>query len=351
MKILHVISRLTVGGAQRLVSSLLPQLNTTDEVTLLVYNFVDTPFEREVLKAGVKIISMNSPNLRDPKVVLKMRKVFKNYDIVHVHLFPTVYWASLAARGLSVKMVYTEHSTSNRRRSKWYFRFIDKFFYARYDAIVSISEQTQNNLIAWLQYKNKKFITINNGVNIKLFESTKKTVNNKLLIMVARFAPAKDQATIIRALPFLNKEVRIRFVGDGETRSDCEKLANELGVSDRIDFMGMQTDIPTLIAESYIGIQSSNWEGFGLTAVEMMACGKPVIATDVDGLKQVVEGAGLLFSVGDEKELAKHINNLLNDEKYYNHIAVECKKRSALYDISTMAKKYLNLYHSLSNEN
>lgn len=119
--------------------------------------------------------------------------------------------------------------------------------------------------------------------------------------MVARFAPSKDQATIIRALLLLDKDVRVRFVGDGETRPECERLAKELGVEDRVDFMGMQSKIPQLIAESYIGIQSSNWEGFGLTAVEMMACGKPVIATNVDGLKQVVEGTGLLFPVGDEK--------------------------------------------------
>lgn len=103
MKILHVISRLTVGGAQRLVATLLPELVKEEDVALLVYNKVDTDFQREVLNAGVKIISMDSPNLRNPKVIFKMRKVFKNYDVVHVHLFPSVYWASLAARGLKVK--------------------------------------------------------------------------------------------------------------------------------------------------------------------------------------------------------------------------------------------------------
>lgn len=167
----------------------------------------------------------------------------------------------------------------------------------------------------WLQSNDERFVTINNGVNTMRFTDTKADVDKKLLIMVARFAPSKDQATIIRALLLLDKDVRVRFVGDGETRPECERLAKELGVEDRVDFMGMQSKIPQLIAESYIGIQSSNWEGFGLTAVEMMACGKPVIATNVDGLKQVVEGTGLLFPVGDEKELANCISTLLKIEK------------------------------------
>ena len=138
MNILHVITSLEIGGAQRLLSDLIPLQAKTDDVTLLVYERVHNEFERKIEEAGVHIVSMEEHNFHNPLVVFRMRKFFRNYDIVHAHLFPTIYWASLACRGLKVKLVYTEHSTSNSRREKWYFRPIERFMYSRYDRIISI---------------------------------------------------------------------------------------------------------------------------------------------------------------------------------------------------------------------
>ena len=106
--------------------------------------------------------------------------------------------------------------------------------------------------------------------------------------------------------------------------------------------------MPELVASSYIGIQSSQWEGFGLTAVELMAAGKPVIATNVDGLKQVVEGAGEIFNVGNASDLAARVNYLLKDYEYYQKVAKKCVQRAMEYDIAVMSEEYLALYRSLS---
>lgn len=165
--------------------------------------------------------------------------------------------------------------------------------------------------------------------------------------MVSRFATSKDQETVIRAMQYIDKDAKLRFVGDGENRCYCENLARELGVSDRVQFLGSRSDIPELVASSYIGIQSSNWESFGLTAVEIMACGKPVIVTNVDGLKQVVEGAGEIFTLGSPSELAEKVNFLLSDAIYYNKMVEKCKQRAQEYDISIMCKGYIDLYKNI----
>ena len=119
------------------------------------------------------------------------------------------------------------------------------------------------------------------------------------------------------------------------------------GLSDRILFTGNQSDVNTWIAKANVGIQSSNWEGFGLTAVELMAAGKPVVATDVEGLRQVVEGAGLLFPVGDEECLAAMVTRLLEDESYYKQIAERCSERAKMYDIHVTVEKYLGIYNEI----
>lgn len=348
MRILHVITSLEFGGAQRLLVDLLPLQSVSEEVSLLVYERVYNDFERFIEKAGIKILCLNEQNFHNPRVIFRLRKIFRDYDLVHAHLFPTIYWASLAARGLRVKLVYTEHSTSNSRRNKSYFRPIERFMYNRYDRIISISQQTQDALTSWLGQHDERFVVVNNGVDTKKFSSVKVPVIPKSLIMVSRFASSKDQETVIRAMEHIDKEAVLRFVGDGENRRHCEELAQELGVSDRVQFLGSRSDVPELVASSYIGIQSSNWEGFGLTAVELMAAGKPVIATNVDGLKQVVEGAGEIFNVGNASDLAARVNYLLKDHEYYQKVAKKCVQRAMEYDIAVMSEDYLALYRSLS---
>lgn len=348
MRILHIISSLEMGGAQRLLSDVLPMIATKHEVTLLVNREVKNDFTYRLENAGVKIISMNIPNLYSIRNLYAIRNAIRKYDVVHTHLFPTIYWAAFANLFCRTRLIYTEHSTSNRRRGKWYFRLIEKFVYSRYDRIISISEQTQVALKKWLGAKSNdaRFITVNNGVNIPNFRNI---VWNRTypysLIMVSRFAASKDQKTVIRAVALLPKDVHVIFVGTGELIEDCKFEAGRLNVCDRVHFVGNQSNVRFWLAQADIGVQSSNWEGFGLTAVEMMAAGLPVIATNVNGLKQIVEGAGLLFSVGNEKELALHIQKLMTDRSYYNTIALQCTHRATLYDVKITTEKYLNIYN------
>jgi len=348
MKILHVIASMEIGGAQRLLADLLPRQAVAEDVTLLVYKRVNNDFEKIIEEAGVKIISLEKRNFYSPSIIFRLRKIFIHYELIHIHLFPSIYWASLAARGLNIKLVYTEHSTSNSRRYKRYFRPIERFMYGRYDKIISISQQTQDALISWLGQKDNRFVVVNNGVDTYKFSFVKIPIIPKSLIMVSRFVASKDQETVIRAMPYVDKEVTLRFVGDGENRSHCEEVAKELGLSDRVKFLGSRSDVPELVASSYIGIQSSNWEGFGLTAVELMAAGKPVIVSNVDGLKQVVEGAGLVFNRGDSKDLARKISHLLSDVNYFNYVSENCSIRALKYDISAMADQYNDIYYGLT---
>lgn len=348
MRILHLINAVEIGGAQRLLVDLLPRMaQEEDTVELAVYENLENDFTQHLRDAGIRIIVLGEKNYRNPLLVFKLRKLFKHYDLVHVHLFPSSYWASLAARGLKVKLVFTEHSTSNARRDKALFRPIEKFIYARFDKIISISQQTQDALCQWLGCGDKRFVVVNNGIDTHKFISSDPARDGATLIMVARFVAAKDHQTVIRAMKLLPDDVTLDLVGDGPTRLACETLARELGVSKRIRFLGERTDVAELIAASRIGIQSSFWEGFGLTAVEIMASGKPVVATNVEGLRQVVESAGMLFEVGDEKALASQVMRLLSNVAAYQETAKLCKERALRYDISEMVKRYLELYRNL----
>ena len=350
MRILQVIESLKIGGAERLLSDMLPLMAQHHQVTLLVNRDIDNDFSRRVKAAGVRVEVLENVGLYSFKNILRLRKAFKGYDIVHVHLFPTLYWAALASIFSSVRLVYTEHSTSNRRRGKWYFRPIERFIYSRYLRVISISQQTKDALVQWLgvKYSDHRFVVINNGVNLSAFSHLERQKDYPhTLVMVSRFVASKDQMTVIRALSLLPSDVHVIFVGDGEELAHCKDLASSSGVSDRTHFVGSQSDVRSWIAKADIGVQSSHWEGFGLTAVEMMAAGLPVVASSVEGLRQVVEGAGVLFEAENAQGLADAVSQLLSDADYYREIANQCVARAADYDIRTTVNQYLNVYSSL----
>ncbi|MDO4335355.1 MAG: glycosyltransferase [Bacteroidales bacterium] len=355
MKILHIISSLETGGAQKLLSELLPTQKKTDiEVELLVYKRVNSFLEKKIESDGFKIHSLDVDKITSPIIIYKLRHYLKKFKIVHVHLFPCLYQVAIANLGINTNLVYTEHSTHNRRRNHKWLRPIEIYFYKKYKSVICISNQTSINLNEWIKHKdshtNPKTTTILNGIDLQKINDAKplsdyEYTDNKLILMVSRFSEAKDQGSLIQSIKYIkDKDVIVAFAGDGKTLESNKTLARELGVSDRCIFFGNRNDVPNIIKTSYIGIQSSHWEGFGLTAIEIMAAGKPVVASDVDGLKQVVEGAGLIFKKGDPMDLADCINRLIEDEDLYRSTSAKCMERAAKYDISKMAAEYSNVY-------
>ena len=348
MKILHVISSLEVGGAQRLLSDLLPLVAKENLVSLLVFKNTDTIFEQYIKEKGIIINSLNVNCIYNPWIFVRLFFIVRKFDIIHIHLFPSLYWGALVQKFTRCRFFYTEHSTSNKRRNKKYLRFIEQKVYRSYDKIISISNQTEINLLQWLDLnKISKFIVVENGIDLQKFRKSYESILPKTsinLLMISRFTKAKDHSTIISAMELLRDDIHLYLVGDGETRNVNESLVKEKHLESRVHFLGNRNDSPQLISSCLIGIQSSHWEGFGLTAVEFMAAGKPIVASDVEGLRQVVENAGLLFKHGDRYDFVYKINLLLNSEDYYHKISCKCFQRSKLYDINITAMKYNMLY-------
>lgn len=349
MKILHVIPSMEIGGAQRLIADMLPILSQYPEVetTLLVFKPIQSVLLEHVEKSGIKVLSINAKKYYSVFNIFKLYETIKRYDIVHLHCTPALYSAALIKPFCKAKFVYTEHSTSGRLRRHSFLRLIEKFVYDRCDKIISISDGTESALKSWVRLKtDDKFITIPNGIDLSKF-SKRRSEKNKDLIMVSRFVTAKDQKTVIEAMQFLDTSIKLMLVGDGPTMKSCIDLVAFLNLNDRVSFLGSRSDIPELLSNAAIGIQSSNWEGFGLSAVEMMASGLPVIASDVEGLSQVVSGAGLLFEKGNARDLALRIQTLLGDSNIYNEVASSCLKRAELYDIKNTAHGYWSVYQEL----
>ncbi len=353
MKILHIITSLRIGGAEKLMVDLLPRLRDLgNEVELLLFDGIRTSFYEELETMGIKIHYFSiGGNVYNPLNIYCLIKFIKHYDIIHTHNTACQYFVSLA-KILSIakcKLVTTEHSTNNRRRNSKLFRYLDKFIYKKYQSIISISGNATDTLINFIG-KDYNIITIENGINLSKFQSLRHadfTIDDRIITMVAGFREAKDQDTLIKAISSLPNQYKLWLVGDGERCAILENLVSELGIGDRVKFWGVRSDIPQILEQSHIIVLSSHWEGFGLAIVEGMASGRPVIASDVDGLRDIVEGYGVLFPHQDAKTLANEIKSLCKNKEYYNKIALACQEKAKQYDINIMAKKYNNIYHEI----
>lgn len=353
MRILHIINDLEIGGAQRLLADFLPLMNKQHNVEVLVLREKPSPIIECLIDSGVKIHCLDVKSLYNPLTTLRIRLFLKQqprYNVIHVHLFPSLYWVPLAVIGMHLHLVWTEHSTSNRRQQNPLLRYTDRIVYSRYDKIICISQATCDSLKDWLGAQSDDHLcVIENGIDIKKFKN-QKTVKrqHKSLIQISRFEASKDQDTVIKAMLLLPKDIHLVFVGDGSRIEICKALCNTLNLQDRVHFLGSKANIAQLLGKADIAIQSSHWEGFGLSAVEAMASGLPVIASDVDGLHQVVDGAGLLFPKGDEKSLAQLIEKIINNPTLYNELSEKSLLRAQQYEISNMTIKYLQVYEQVS---
>lgn len=359
MKIVHIITSLRIGGAEKLMTEILPRLRDMgNEVELVLFCGVQTSFKQQLLEQGIKITDLSSNgSVYNPRYIIKLCKYIKEFDIVHTHNTSPQYFVAIARlfTRSRAKLVTTEHNTHNRRRDIWGAKLIDKFIYRRYDSIITISQKATDNLIDFLS-GSIEAITIENGINIQQYKNAidadvKKELsipNNTVLVtQVAGFRVQKDQDTVIRALKHLPEHIHAAFVGDGERRGVCESLCEELGISNRVHFFGLRSDVPEVLKSSDIAVMSSHWEGFGLAAVEGMAASKPMIASDVQGLREVVGGAGILFEKGDDKALANEIIKLIEDKDYYNTVSKACQERAKQYDINIMVEGYYQEYQKL----
>ena len=361
MKIVQIIGNMGSGGAEKLLLELLPLYRKKGiEVDLLVLNDAEYPFMKALKETGCCTIhSLGSGSIYNPIHVLRLIPFLRKYDIVQVHLFPSQYWVVIAKiiSFSRTKLILTEHNTSSPRMKSYFISKIDKFMYRFYDKVVCVKEDVYQIIQEYTGQLKSKFVVIENGIDLeKIYTAASYSKNDIskafasddiLLIQVSRFSKQKDQETVVRALKYLPDNVKLLLVGDGDLKKNCEDLVQELKLSERVLFLGLRMDVPQLLKTVDISILSTNHEGFPLVALEAMASGKPLIASDVPGVSDVVKDAGILFEKGNAKELAQHIDKLINNPEYYQEIITSCKERVKKNDIQFMVDKHILLYKSL----
>ncbi|MDD5862198.1 MAG: glycosyltransferase family 4 protein [Prevotella sp.] len=361
MKILHIINNLQFGGAEKMLVDICEIMKEDHQVEILSLFGSPTALSQKAEEMGIPVHFMFTTRKAkyNPIIIIKLIKYLKTFEIIHVHLFPAQYWVALCKMFFvrNATLITDEHNTENTRTRYRLTTFIDHFIYKEYSGVICISKAVENMMRS--RFKDlQQLYTIENGIQIRKYQHAVSIPREQLgiqqedvmLLQVARFGKQKNQACMIRALTHLPQNYHAFFAGNGEMMPACKQLAEKLHVENRTHFLGSRADIPELWASADLGVLSSHWEGFGLSAVEGMASSTPVLVSNVNGLAQVVNDPELCFEEDNDRELANKMIKITTNPEFYQQKALEVQERAKKFDIRNTVAQYIKLYQKILSD-
>jgi N-acetyl-alpha-D-glucosaminyl L-malate synthase BshA len=286
-----------------------------------------------------------------------------NLDLLHVHYAiphaSAAYMAKqiLRKQGKNIPVITTLHGTDITLvgKDKTYAPVVT-FSINESDAITAVSHNLRDE--TYRSFKIEKEIeVIHNFVDVQRFQ--KKPIDafrrviapggERIILHASNFRKVKRVMDVVKIFAIVNAAIptKLLFVGDGPERPAAESLARELGVAGDIRFVGKQEQMEEILAVGDLFLLTSDYESFGLAALEAMAAGVPVISTNAGGLPEInVDGeTGYLSNVGNVDEMAKHAMHILKDDATLQQFKQRAGDHAKLFDIHNIIPKYERLYN------
>jgi glycosyltransferase involved in cell wall biosynthesis len=363
-----VVHVMQVAGAEVLVRETIRRLGSLIDPTIFCLDSIGMIGE-QLQEEGVPVVCLDRKPGRDFGVSRRMADHIRSRSIriLHAHQYTPFFYASLAKplAGNRPKLILTEHgrhypdlvSPIRRAANRLIFnRFADEI-----NACIGFSAKALSRVDG---FSGHRIRVIENGIDLHKYDSNenKEAIRSKLglhptrqlIAMIARFHPVKDHAMAIRAFAQVtkkNEQADLLLVGDGPLRQDLELLVRELGITRRVHFLGVRSDVPQILQAVDIFTLTSVSEAASLTLLEAMACRLPVVVTAVGGNPEIVRDGidGLLVPRGDDEAEARAILQLLNDPLKASAMGRAGRLRvEERYRLEQTVEQYYHLYCRLA---
>jgi len=330
-------------------------------------HFVENIFYHEVEMASYPLFEHS---LYDISLTSKMLEVieYENLDLIHVHYaIPHAISAYLAKQirkkmNSSIKFITTLHGTDITLMGlEPSFMPLVKFSIEESDGVTVVSRFLKEKTLTNFNIQ-KEIEVIYNFIDINKYRPTEsKDFRNhiapngeKVLVHTSNFRAVKRVTDTIKILDIVNKQIpaRLLLVGDGPERSECERLSRELNLQEEVIFLGKQDALPEILNAADIFLMPSQSESFGLSALEAMACGLPVVSSSVGGLPELIihNETGYIAEIGDVERMAKYVLDLLTNEKKYKTFSLNSRNRAVQnFDKDLIVPKYIEYYEKVMN--
>jgi glycosyltransferase involved in cell wall biosynthesis len=349
MKILHVQRIGGIGGSERHLLTLLPALaergvdvrflglDDTSRAPDPFYEALTVPFAR-----------IPAPRDIDPRLALRVRRETRTADLVHTHLVHADVYGALGAR----RLVSTKHNDDPFRAGA--FRFVERALTRQASKVIAITEALARFQVERVGLPADKLEVIHYGLDELPAAWGSNPADDvpsdaRVLLAVCRLEPQKGLDIAVRALP----EIRARHpraelvvLGEGTQRPELERLATSLQVP--VHLLGRVPDVAAWLRRADLLVHPARWEGFGLALLEAMLASKPVVATNVSSIPEVVaEGeTGLLVPPDDAPALAAAVIRTLDEPGGYGEQGRT--RAESEFSVARMADRTLALYERVA---
>ena len=286
----------------------------------------------------------------------RTRAVVTGADIVHAQAFPSLLPCAMALAGSSTPLVCTLHTShflrlaANRMLAPALGKLVEfgHYNFAASKEIADVGENLSSSISVEV---------LVNGVDTGIFRpvegSMPRTAGRRRLVVPRRLFPKNGVEYFVRALPAIvaGAEVEAIVIGDGPERERLEALAGELGVGERIEFLGVcpHSEMPGLLCSGDVAVFPSLVEATSVAALECMACELPVAASAVGGLPEIVDDSvGGLFPAADPGALAAKVLDLLGDERLGERGVTGRRKVVAAWSNERLVDRHVQVYRQLA---
>jgi glycosyltransferase involved in cell wall biosynthesis len=369
LNILHVCDHLgwegsRMHGVKRLFAWMIPRFDASRyDVSLVSLRKKD--LSEETLDAlGVDITYLHRGKF-DPATYFDLLKVVdrKKIDVLHLHGYGATTFGRLVARARKLPVVLHEHA--NLTDTPWFQKIADRMLAPHTDIAIAVSESTAEFVVGPRQMPRERTRVVYLGAPLDEFARARSaeersSIRRELAIhpdeivmgTVTRLHDSKGNEYLVDAAKIVlgeRPQAKFFLFGEGPLREPLEQQAARLGLGDRFIFGGFVKDVARVLAGFDISVFPSLWEGTPLTVFETMAAGKPIVATDADGLLDVLtdEHDALIVPRRDAGALARSIVRLIDDAAERERLAANARATSREYDIASFVRKMERLYDIL----
>ena len=347
MKVLHVHRIGGIGGSERHLLTLLPALAARGvDVRLLGLDDTSRAPDPFYEALTVPYARVPAPRDIDPRLAVRVRRETRNADLVHTHLVHADVYGALGAR----RLVSTKHNDDPFRAGA--FRFVERALARRASKVIAITQALARFQVERVGLPADKLEVIHYGQDELPAPwgsnpAADVKADARVLLAVCRLEPQKGLDIAVRALPEIrarHPKAELVVLGEGAQRSELEQLASDLQVP--VHLLGRVPDVAAWLSRADLLVHPARWEGFGLALLEAMLASKPVVATNVSSIPEIVAGGetGLLVAPNEPSALAAAVIRVLDDPGSYG----EQGRRRAQSHFSTgrMTDRTLALYET-----
>jgi glycosyltransferase involved in cell wall biosynthesis len=329
---------------------------------LVGYIYGPGTLANQYIQTGIQLVDLSRRGKIDPLLLFRlfflMRK--KRIQIVHTHLVHASIVGRIAAKLAGVKTVIATRHYAYAQKEKSLIYWLERKT-ARFNRFtIAISQAVKDYLVRNENYDDRRVTVIYNAVDLNILDSNaipeiSTSHDGYLIASVGRLHPQKGYETLLKSIPHVIREfssVKLIIIGDGIQRKYLERLCFDLGISEQVTFLGRKTPAEVLgfLKNIDLFVLASNWEGFGLALIEAMALRKPVVATKVEGICEIVEDGqtGFLVPPAQPQTLSCRIIQLLRDEPLAKRMGIKAREKvEQNFSIKVMVNKLDTFYREL----